>query len=79
VVVGVDQPRRHEAPAGVDGPQRGGPGVRRSTERADQAVADRHPAARDLAAAVVDRGDELGVGDQQVGSRWGLHTGILPT
>jgi hypothetical protein len=50
VVVGVDQPGRHEAATRVDRPDGVRPLIARRPDAADQTVGDRHPPARDLAA-----------------------------
>ena len=72
VMVGVDQPRRHQAAGRVRSSGGGRRRVGRRADPADQAVGDRDPPAGQLPPLVVDGGDELRAGHQQVGGRRGL-------
>ena len=67
VVVGVDQARRHQAAGRVDHSLRRRLPPRRP-QRADHAVADRHPAARNLTAVGVHRHQQFCTAHAQVGA-----------
>jgi len=61
----VDEPRSHQTPRGVDAPARGRCGSG-PADGHDAPAVDRHPAARDLAAVIVHRGDQTRVRHEHV-------------
>jgi hypothetical protein len=69
VVVGVDEPRRHQAAGRVEHPLRRRRRVAGAAHAADQPAGHGHPAAGELPPVVVHGRDEQRVADEQVGGR----------
>ena len=67
VVMGVDEPGRDEALAGIDRLGRGGLRLGGTADRGDEATVDCHPAAGQLAAGTVEGRQQPRPADQQIG------------
>ncbi len=73
VVMGVHEPRRHQAAVGLHGPVRPGRFLSGAADPHDQPVGDRHPSAGDLTPLGVERGDQVGPGHEQVDACIAFH------